>query len=282
MTTADQRRELAAFLRNRRERRQPEDVGMPAGERRKTPGLRREEVAILAGLSVTWYTWLEQAREVRASRQVLGSLVGVLGLSQVETAHLYRLAGEVPPGAAPQAAGQLPSQYTMLLEQLDPNPAYLVNRRFDVLAWNRGCAALYVDLPHVPPERRNILWLMFTSPAMREMSTDWARDAAQTVALFRTQAGEGVLEPGVAKLVAAVREASPEFAELWRRRDLAAFAPAGQVLVHPKLGQVELEYVKMHSGDGDKTLVAFLAPRGSELFARLGEVVGGDGFFGGR
>src|SRR5690606_11582000 len=158
----ERRRELGAFLRSRRERRRPEAVGLPVGDRRRTPGLRREEVAMLAGMSVTWYTWLEQGRNVQPSRQVLGSLADVLGLDDVETAHLFRLAGEVPPRVGPASAAVADHEQAML-DRLDPNPALLLDRRLDVVAWNRGAVVLYGDLASLDADRRNILWLTFTS-----------------------------------------------------------------------------------------------------------------------
>ena len=275
-TAAERRRELADFLRSRRERRRPQDVGLPVGARRKTPGLRREEVATLAGVSVTWYTWLEQARQIRASRAVLGSLVGVLGLDAKETEHLFQLAGEAAPASPPDLAGAVPSSYRLLLEQLEPNPAYLVNRRFDLLAWNRGAAALYLDLERFPPERRNVLWLTFTSPAARAISEDWAADAAHAVGVFRAQLGPGVLDASITALVAQLEGESEEFRELWRGREVATYVPAGRAVHHPRLGRIECEYVKMHAADDDKTLVAFLAPPGSELSRRLAEAIAPD------
>ncbi|WP_034262972.1 helix-turn-helix transcriptional regulator [Actinospica robiniae] len=268
-----QRRELAEFLRSRRERRRPEDVGLPVGARRKTPGLRREEVATLAGLSVTWYTWLEQAREIRASRQVLGCLVDVLGLDAKETEHLYQLAGEAAPLGPPDLAAAAAPSHRILLDQLDPSPAYLVNRRFDILAWNRGCAALYPDLARLPPERRNVLWLTFTSPGMRTISMDWERDAEHAVGVFRAQLGQGVLDDSITALVGQLEDESEEFRRLWRSRAVAAYAPSRLAFNHPRLGPVEFEYVKMHTADDDKTLVAFLAAPGSELSRRLGALI---------
>lgn len=274
MTTAEQRRELAEFLRSRRERRRPQDVGLPPPDaRRKTPGLRREEVATLAGLSVTWYTWLEQAREIRASRQVLGSLVRVLGLDEIETAHLFRLAEEVPPAAGPDPGTPIAESYRMLLSQLDPYPAYIVNRRFDVLAWNKGLAALYEDLPHLPASRRNILWMTFTSPTVRAMSENWERDAAYTIALFRAQVGHLVLEPDVVELVSELEKESPEFRRLWPRKDLAAFEPGATTVIHPRLGRAEFDTIKMHAANDDKTLVAFMTPAHTELSRKLAKLV---------
>jgi hypothetical protein len=276
MASEQQRRELAEFLRNRRERRSPADLGLPAGGRRRTPGLRREEVAAIAGLSVTWYTWLEQAREIRVSRQVLSSLVDVLGLDGVETAHLFRLAGEVPPQESALARDELAPQYELLLAQLDPSPAFIVNRRLDILAWNRGCGVLYSELPHLPTMRRNILWLTFMSADIRKMSDSWEEDAAQTVALFRAQSGEGVLAPEVVALIEDVQAASPEFRRLWQRRDLATFTPTSRKMHHPKLGPVELEYIKMHAAGDDITLVAYIAAPGSDLARQLAALIAAD------
>lgn len=274
VASTSRRRELAEFLRSRRERRRPEEVGLTPGGRRRTPGLRREEVAALAGLSVTWYTWLEQGREIRCSRQVLSSLVDVLGLDAVETAHLFRLAGEVPPSeTSAVASDEVSAHYQVLLDQLDPNPAFILNRRFDIIAWNRGCELLYSDLTRFPPHRRNILWLAFTSDAVRNTSDDWERDAAQSVALFRTQVGDGVLHPDIAALIAELEAESEDFKRLWRRKDLAAFTSESRKMHHPKLGRVTFEYIKMRAADNEQTLVAYLAPKGSELARQLAELI---------
>src|SRR5579863_5754258 len=137
------RSELAAFLRSRRERITPEDVGLPGGYRRRTAGLRREEVAQLAGVGVTWYTWLEQGRPIRASVQVLDAVARTLRLDSVERQHLFRLA-EIPDAAADGAANQLlPAEVRAVLDQLVPMPANVVTERFDILAWNAAYAVLF-------------------------------------------------------------------------------------------------------------------------------------------
>lgn len=276
MSTAEQRKELAEFVRSRRERRKPEDAGVPVVGHRRTPGLRREEVATIAGVSVTWYTWLEQAREIRVSRQVLGSLAKALGLDPVERAHLFRLADEVPPSeAASLSRTELPHQYELLLTHLDPNPAFIVNRRFDIVAWNRGCALFFGDLAGLPTARRNVLWLTFTSPEVRALSEHWEEEASLTLALFRTQVGEGVLEPDIVALVAELAEASQEFARLWQRKEVAPFVPKARTVRHPLLGEITLEYVKMHVAGDDKTVVAYLASPGSESANQLEKLVAG-------
>ncbi|MHA5048695.1 helix-turn-helix transcriptional regulator [Streptomyces sp. SD15] len=272
MTAQEQRGELAQFIRSRRERRKPEDAGLSVVGHRRTPGLRREEVAILAGLSITWYTWLEQAREIRVSRQVLGSLAKALGLDPVERDHLFRLAGEVPPGDAPSSS-ELPQQYELLLTHLDPNPTFIVNRRFDILAWNRGCELLYGDLGSVSPQRRNVLWLTFTSPEVKAMSQNWEEEASYALALFRTQVGEGVLAPEIVALLKELEESSADFARLWQLKEVAPFVPKARTVNHPRLGVIEFEYIKMHVAGDDKTLVSYLVKPGSDLEQRLGELI---------
>ncbi|MGW4803332.1 helix-turn-helix transcriptional regulator [Kitasatospora sp. NPDC004272] len=276
------RKELAAFLRSRRERRTPEAAGLPGSGRRRTPGLRREELAALAGVSASWYTWLEQGRRIRVSRQVLTGLSGALGLDQVERAHLFRLAEEVPPGAQPGAptgeatgvtTGPLSANYRLLLDQLDPNPAFMTGPRFDVLAWNRGQQALFDGFDRVAPADRNMLWLMFMSPELRSLHEDWEQEAAHTVALFRSQAGDRLLRAEYAALVARLREASPEFRALWERHDLVGYTPRSRTFVHPRYGRLTLDYVKLHAADGEPTLVAHLLPPGSAVAAEIGRLV---------
>ncbi|KAA2261921.1 helix-turn-helix domain-containing protein [Solihabitans fulvus] len=274
-TTERQRRELAAFLRSRRERRDPVDFGLVPG-RRRTPGLRREEVATLASVSITWYSWLEQARDIRVSADVLASLARALHLDPAETEHLYQLAGHVPPGAVAEPVPEVAAQHRLLLANLEPSPAFLSNRRFDVLAWNRAHTVLYGDFARLAPADRNMLWLLFTDPAQRALAVDWPAAAAYGVGLFRSQAGELLSSPEFVALVERLLAASPEFRELWERRDLSSFVPASQEWNHPLLGRVAFEYVKMYAADEDRTLVAHLVRPGSELATRLAELIAAD------
>lgn len=228
---------------------------------------------MLAGMSVTWYTWLEQGRNVRASRQVLGSLADVLGLNDVETAHLFHLAEEVPPRGGEPETAEVAEHEQAMLDQLDPNPALLLDRRLDVVAWNRGAMVLYGDLRHLDAGRRNILWLTFTSDEVRAMSDDWETDAAQTVAFFRAHVGDGVGEPAIAHLIAELEAASADFARMWRRKDLAARPADRRVLSHPVLGRVEFVLTKLRTLDDRHTVVAYLPSEGSEVSGRLAELV---------
>src|SRR5579875_2262056 len=155
------RRELGAFLRSRRERLTPADVGLPQSGRRRTPGLRREEVASLAGVGMTWYTWLEQGRDINASGQVLEAIARTLLLDAHERTHLYTLAGVTPPGVASDGHAITP-QVRAAIDRLHPFPAFVSNGRYDLLAYNRAYQALIGDLDALPVEERNSLWIMFT------------------------------------------------------------------------------------------------------------------------
>lgn len=271
VTTVDLRRELGDFLRSRRERRRPEDVGLRVSGRRRTPGLRREEVATLSAVSVTWYTWLEQGRQdVRASRQVLASLAEVLGLDDVETQHLFQLSGELPPRRAESSDA---GGYQRLLDHLDPNPAFVVDRHFFIVAWNRGAELLFPGLDRLDDAERNVIWQTFTSPQVRAMSEDWETEAAQAVAFFRAQTAIDMAAPEVTKLIADLEAVSEEFRTLWSRRDLAALGSHARVVHHPTIGRVELEITKMRTVDDELTLIAYLAPPGSDTLGKLADAV---------
>jgi transcriptional regulator with XRE-family HTH domain len=181
---AGRRSELADFLRRRREAISPAQVGLPPGGRRRTPGLRREEVAQLAGVGVTWYTWLEQARDIRVSENVLDALTRALLLDSHERAHLFNLAG-APSAAAAIESDTLDPAVVLLLERIGSYPAAVLNARYDILAYNPAYAALIGDLAALPFDQRNMLWLMFTSARTRALLVEWEHATRRCVAQFR-------------------------------------------------------------------------------------------------
>ncbi|MGV9341077.1 helix-turn-helix transcriptional regulator [Streptomyces sp. NPDC003688] len=268
--TEQQRKELAAFLRNRRERIAPETAGIKNSYgRRRTPGLRREELSQLAGVSLTWYTWLEQARKIRVSSQVLNGLARALQLDATETGHLFRLAGELPPAVrAPCTREHIPEQYLTFLEFQDPLPAFIVNHRFDVLAWNQGFCALFPHFESLAHNRRNTLSMMFDERA-REMHPHWEQDALEATALFRAQAADQLAHPAYATMIEDLKAEHPEFQELWERLDLAPSAPSVRCFDHPALGRIELGYVKLRLAGVDATLVAYQPVQDSQLVDRF-------------
>ncbi|MFI7006438.1 helix-turn-helix transcriptional regulator [Streptomyces sp. NPDC050145] len=272
--TEQQRKELAAFIRNRRERITPEAVGIKNSYgRRRTPGLRREELAQLAGVSVTWYTWLEQARRIRVSSQILNGLARALRLDATETGHLFRLAGELPPSVqAPCLREHIPEQYLTFLDLQDPLPAFIVNHRFDVLAWNQGFCALFPYFESLEHGRRNTLVMMFDERA-REMHPNWEQDALEAAALFRAQAADQLAHPAYAKMIEELQVEHPEFQELWERRDLAPSVPSVRLFDHPTLGRIELGYVKLRLAGVHATLVVYQPVRDNRLIARFSDLV---------
>ena len=212
------RDELAAFLRARRERVTPADVGLPPGPRRRTPGLRREEVAQLAGVGVTWYTWLEQGRPINASVQVLDAIARVLRLGGSERWHLYRLA-EVPGVPSPPSNENVPSEVIAVLDALDPSPACVYNGKYDLLACNEAYAALFPYLAEATGIRRNALWQMYAGPKPAPV-TD-LDVCTSMIATLRANYANHVGEPAWVELIDLLCAANPEFARLWAEHPIA-------------------------------------------------------------
>lgn len=231
------RAELAAFLRARRERISPEQAGLPPGLRRRTPGLRREEVAQLAGVGVTWYTWLEQGRPINASVQVLTAIARTLKLDSAEREHLYRLAGV--PGATDgsEEPGEdcpgVPADVQGILDQLVPLPACVLNERFDLLAWNAAYAALWPGVVGARPGQRNVLWLNFTYPDCCHPYVNRDEQLPMLVAQLRGAYARHIGEPAWTGFVHRLQAASPYFARLWAEHEVASAATYLKVFRHP-------------------------------------------------
>lgn len=248
--------ELGDLLRSRRERLSPADVGLPPGTRRRTRGLRREEVAALAAISPTYYAFLEQGRELNPSRQVLDALASALRLTPAERAHLHELAHPASP-PAPSAETLAPG-VAELVDRLDPAPAYVTGRRWDVLAANRAACLLWTDWWALPPADRNMVWWMLTAPRARDVFVHWEREAVAQLARFRTAAARHPGDPAYAELIDRLRAASPEMRDWWPRHDVAPLSSGGKVLRHPVLGELALRHVVLTVADApEQKLVAF-------------------------
>ncbi|WP_419997135.1 helix-turn-helix transcriptional regulator [Streptomyces boninensis] len=241
------RRELGDFLRSRRERVTPKQAGLPATGRRRTPGLRREEVAVLAGVGVTWYTWLEQGRPINVSNQVLKAVARALQLDDIEKQHLLRLAGASPPQTAPAAGDPgLVAAFQPVLDQLDPFPACLQTPLFDLVAYNRAYRFLFTDLDLVPPAERNCAVQFFTDPDWRSRYVDGDLVAARMVARMRAEVGTDVGAAAAAGKVDDLRERSAEFARLWARHDVLPQQYETKRLDSPLVGHLQLNFVSTH------------------------------------
>jgi len=228
------RAELAAFLRSRRERISPEDAGLAPGLRRRTAGLRREEVAQLSGVGVTWYTWLEQGRPINASAQVLDAVARTLRLDQQEREHLYRLADPSSGLPAPAPDGLLAPEIQQILDGLTTLPASVVSERFDLLAWNAAYAALFPSVTGAAAEDRNTLWLCFTHPACCHPYLNRADQLGMMVAQLRAAYGRHVGEPAWTSFVRRLHAASPEFARMWAQHEVASPATSLKLFRHPR------------------------------------------------
>ncbi|MDF6062388.1 helix-turn-helix transcriptional regulator [[Kitasatospora] papulosa] len=261
------RSELAGFLRSRRERITPEQVGLPRGPRRRTPGLRREEVAQLSAVGVTWYTWLEQARDIQVSPQVLDSLARALLLDRSERTHLFALAGAVDPAPGSDCAGVTPA-FQEMLTRLEPFPACIQNSRYDILAYNRTYGRLLCDLDDVAPEDRNCMLLAYVNEDWRASVVDLPGVHRTMAAKFRASMAEHLAEPAWKALLARLEAASPEFGEVWARHEVVGPANRTKVFRNSRVGVLRLEHTDLWLGPSAGPRLVTYVPSDEE--SRLG------------
>ncbi|MEU5216015.1 helix-turn-helix transcriptional regulator [Streptomyces sp. NPDC020807] len=281
-TQARRRPELAAFLRGRRARVTPEDVGMPPGFRRRTPGLRREEVAQLSGVGVTWYTWLEQGRPINASAQVLDAVARTLRLDRPEREHLYHLAG-VP--YAPERAADddqvVSPEIQGILDALDPHPAVLYNARYDVLATNGGYERLFLwdgnGLDTGPFDLRNVLWALFTAPSPTCPLVNREDELPLMVAQLRGSYGRHVGEPAWEAFVRRLAEASPEFARLWRSGDVVPPGTRVKTFRHQAVGELRMTSVSLSVNGMPECRIVTYTPNDEESRQAIRRLAGDGG-----
>jgi transcriptional regulator with XRE-family HTH domain len=265
------RAELAAFLRARRARLRPADVGLPEDHnpgRRRTPGLRREEVAGLCGVSVTWYTWLEQGRNIAASEQVVDALARALLLDPDQRRHLRGLAGlATAPGETP-VDDVLPRQQR-LVDAAAPNIASIYDMHLDYLVWNTPYARLRCDPATLPSDRRNLMWMMFADPELRARLVRWEPAARAVLSQFRASAGQRPDDPRFATLVAELTEVSAVFREWWAAYPVRHFRPATIQLDHPEIGRLGLELFQLRPVEHPDLLMVLQVPRSEDDLQRV-------------
>jgi len=248
----DRRSEIASFLRQRRARLQPGDVGLPTGRRRRTPGLRREEVAALAGVSTEWYKWLEQARAVRPSMETLRRIAEALRCEPGEARHLLTLAGYGEPHAAPPANGQgqiVGDHITRLIAQLDPCPAWVHGERWDFLAWNRAATVIHGDLATMRGLERNGMYQFFLGDRMRRTLVDWERHARGLVGTLRLARGRYLDDAWFDELIDTLLAQSEQFAVLWADHQVRPFQDGRKEYEHPDVGRLSFEYTILRVAD---------------------------------
>ncbi len=259
------KRELGLFLRNRRERLRPEDAGLPSGPRRRTPGLRREEVAVLAHISTEYYVRLEQGRAPRPSGEVLGGIAQALRLTDAETSHLHVLAGTARTDSARHRRDVRPS-ILALLERLPQTAGFVISAAFEVLAWNDLAAALMEDFAAVAPAGRNLARRAFFGPQLGAGlygTSDVAEFRHHVVLELRATVARYPDDPAITGLAAELRAGSPEFTRLWNRGDVHSEPTLRKTFQHPSVGPVTVDCDSLALTDRDQHLVLYTAPRGS-------------------
>lgn len=268
------RQELADFLRTRRARLLPSDVGLLNGTRRRTPGLRREEVALLANIGVTWYTRLEQGAPINVSPVVLESIANALQLTEHEREHLFVLAGHRPAEPTAAETEHVSEVMQRVLDALDPNPAVIRGRRYDVLAWNRAACAIFGDYAAKDVWHRNTIWRFFMDPSARTCMPRSHEAASKVVAQFRAVAAKYLDDPSFQELIDALLQGSADFRRYWSQHDVRGTTDGLKHLFHPLVGELRLEYTALSvPGYPDMYLITYTTARGSEDERKLRDLL---------
>jgi transcriptional regulator with XRE-family HTH domain len=262
------RAELGGFLKARRAQLSPGDFGMPPGSRRRTPGLRREEVALLAGVGVTWYTWLEQGRQINASMQVLDAVARTLRLDRAEREHLYRLA-EATPLRTECGRQAVPDAIREIVYSLDPLPASVISSRYDVLLANDASEELFWEWHTMPCIHKNTLWCCVTEPAARAKLVEYDSHIPYMVARLRSAYGRHVGDPDWEEDIRRLASLSREFAELWARHEVADPEPRALTYLHPDAGPLRLVLSELNLPDLPEAHIAVYTPADDDTRARM-------------
>jgi len=273
------RDELRAFLRSRRARVSPADVGLPdGGARRRTPGLRREELAALAGVGVSWYTWLEQGRDIHPSPEVLDALARALRLDAAERATLFALARtELPlPESSAAGTGDDPDDgrplLASLVQALHPMPAYLLGPMTQILAWNPAASALFGSPGHLSSERRSLLWMLLIDPGDARDNPGREGTARNMVARFRSEYAQHAGEPAYEQFIAELGRRSPWFAEWWGEHEVNDTQRGTKTIEHPTLGTLRLHHAQTVPTGAPELRLTIYAPADAATRAALGKL----------
>ncbi|MEI9885884.1 MAG: helix-turn-helix transcriptional regulator [Rhizomicrobium sp.] len=271
MTSPTQREQLSEFLRNCRARLTPNAVGLPTAGRRRTPGLRREDVAALAGLSATWYTWLEQGRDVRASDRVLENLSRSLKLSAEERDYLFLLAQRRPAPIRMQSEERVPDTVKRTLDALNV-PAEVITPRWDVVYWNAMVTRCFRDYGALPPERRNLLRILMTSPEYQEDPEEYEALVRRITAKLRVDYCQADGDLAFDALIEEMAEASPVFREQWRSSEVRGRSEGVHLLKHPQLGGITFVHTSYVVEGASSLRVVIFAPHDAESARKVAEL----------
>lgn len=268
MSDSASKNALGTFLRDRRLRLDPAAFGFQAG-RRRTPGLRREEVAQRANISPTWYTWLEQGRGGAPSAHVVDRIAKGLMLTEPERDHLHILAFGHPPGPRYRQQEGITPRLQQVLDSMPFSPAIIRTATWDVVAWNKAAAVILTDYAKLPKERRNILRMMFSDERMRAVQDEWRSVARYVVGSFRADAARAGASVEIAQLVDELSASSPEFKAMWDDNEITSMREGTKRLHHPVLGTIELEFSTFAvEGRSDLNMMVY-SPANAEVMGQF-------------
>ncbi|MDQ0493746.1 helix-turn-helix transcriptional regulator [Paenibacillus brasilensis] len=257
----EKRKELGKFLKSRRSKLTPELFGLPVGARRKVKGLRREELAQIAGIGLTWYTWLEQGKNIQASTQVLERLVTVMQLNTEERNHLYKLAlGQLPVEQTASIEASLIPIVQNFINEYERCPAYVTDQRWDILLWNKAGERVFGDFGKMDKKERNAIWRCFASPAYRNLIGDWESHAKRLLAQFRLTSTPYVGEGWFKDLVAELMEISLDFRQWWPRYDILGTPTGKKKINHPRVGTLVMEHITFRVYDAPELRLTVYRP----------------------
>lgn len=242
-------KELGDFLKTRRAKILPSQVGIPEGGRRRIPGLRREEVAYLAGVGLTWYTWLEQGRAIQVSAEVLESLSRVLMLDKQERIHLYTLARHVFPSDIPSYKGTVSPILQHVLDNLILSPSFIMDIRWNIISWNKAARVVFADYGKINVRERNMVWMMFTNPDYKNLFIDWEFHAQGMLARFRSDIGHYIEDPWLTNFIDELKTESEQFNLWWSKHEVQGNGEINKKLNHPIAGKMEFEFSSFDVSD---------------------------------
>ncbi len=243
LNDSERRIVLGNYLKKLRTSLSPLDVGLVPGNRRRIQGLRREEVARIANIGLSWYTRLEQGRDIHPSVSVLDSLALALKLTPNERRHLFLLAGELPPPQLTATGEKISPDIQAMLDKLDPNPAYIIGKRWDFIAWNNAANTVFTIDKLSPPHHYNLMWRQFTDPVWRESSEDWESVSKRIVAEFRISRSRYPGDASFDELVEDLKSTSADFTRMWQQHEAPSSLDGYKKLIHPALGTIEFNHI---------------------------------------
>lgn len=266
--------ELAQFLRTRRARISPEQAGLLHGGRRRTPGLRRGEVAQLSGISVDWYTWLEQARNIQVSPQVLDSIARTLQLDSNERNHLFMLALQQLPADLTPVDSTISPTLQSFLDLQGTSPAYVTDQRLNIVAWNRAASLIYGSYEDMSAHERNTVWRTFTSPYVRQLlQENWEKHARHRLAHFRASYGKYAGDPWWVELIEELNRASAEFRAWWPQHDVLNGPEGKKINHHPAAGPLVFDQISFLVSDFSHLTVTINIPSNEDTTSKMIKVL---------